>query len=105
MRTALTFGVLPCEPQRRKDTEEITGEPPRRALAITLRFSRTESRTTIQTTRLARWQAEALAERDDAVFRSFAERTQRAIFERPCREGEQTVAPLTAEAGVRIFSP
>jgi DNA-binding transcriptional ArsR family regulator len=36
----------------------------------------------------------------EAVFRSLADPTRRAIFERLCREGEQTVAALTARAGV-----
>ena len=37
---------------------------------------------------------------DDAVFRSLADPTRRAIFERLCRDGEQTVGALTAQAGV-----
>jgi DNA-binding transcriptional ArsR family regulator len=36
----------------------------------------------------------------DALFRSLADPTRRAIFERLCREGEQTVSALTEEAGV-----
>ena len=36
----------------------------------------------------------------DALFRSLADPTRRAIFERLCREGEQTVGALTARAGV-----
>jgi DNA-binding transcriptional ArsR family regulator len=36
----------------------------------------------------------------DALFRSLADPTRRAIFERLCREGEQTVGRLTAQAGV-----
>jgi DNA-binding transcriptional ArsR family regulator len=36
----------------------------------------------------------------DALFRTLADPTRRAIFERLCREGEQTVGALTAEAGV-----
>ena len=36
----------------------------------------------------------------DALFRTLADPTRRAIFERPCREGEQTVTALTARAGV-----
>ena len=36
----------------------------------------------------------------DLLFRSLADPTRRAIFERLCREGEQTVAALTARAGV-----
>src|ERR1700685_3547184 len=36
----------------------------------------------------------------DVVFRTLADPTRRAIFERLCREGEQTVGALTALAGV-----
>ena len=36
----------------------------------------------------------------DVLFRTLADPTRRAIFERLCREGEQTVGALTAEAGV-----
>lgn len=36
----------------------------------------------------------------DLLFRTLADSTRRAIFERLCREGEQTVAAITAEAGV-----
>jgi DNA-binding transcriptional ArsR family regulator len=36
----------------------------------------------------------------DVVFRTLADPTRRAIFERLCREGEQTVGALTARAGV-----
>ena len=36
----------------------------------------------------------------DALFKSLADPTRRAIFERLCRDGEQTVAALTARAGV-----
>lgn len=36
----------------------------------------------------------------DALFRSLADPTRRAIFERLCREGEKTVGDLTARAGV-----
>ena len=36
----------------------------------------------------------------DVLFRTLADPTRRAIFERLCREGEQTVAALTAQAGV-----
>ncbi|MDI6835215.1 MAG: metalloregulator ArsR/SmtB family transcription factor [Rhizobiaceae bacterium] len=36
----------------------------------------------------------------DLLFRTLADQTRRAIFERLCREGDQTVAALTAEAGV-----
>ncbi|WP_088344031.1 MULTISPECIES: metalloregulator ArsR/SmtB family transcription factor [Rhodomicrobium] len=36
----------------------------------------------------------------DVLFRTLADPTRRALFERLCREGEQTVAALTAQAGV-----
>src|SRR5882762_7585842 len=36
----------------------------------------------------------------DALFKSLADPTRRAIFERLCREGEQTVWRLTEESGV-----
>ncbi|MFZ1923632.1 MAG: metalloregulator ArsR/SmtB family transcription factor [Xanthobacteraceae bacterium] len=36
----------------------------------------------------------------DALFRTLADPTRRAIFERLCRQGEQTVAALTARSGV-----
>ncbi|MCT8998662.1 ArsR/SmtB family transcription factor [Chelativorans intermedius] len=36
----------------------------------------------------------------DILFRTLADPTRRAIFERLCREGNQTVAALTARAGV-----
>jgi DNA-binding transcriptional ArsR family regulator len=36
----------------------------------------------------------------DALFQTLADPTRRAIFERLCREGEQTVGALTASAGV-----
>jgi DNA-binding transcriptional ArsR family regulator len=36
----------------------------------------------------------------DTLFRTLADPTRRALFERLCREGEQTVAALTARAGV-----
>ena len=36
----------------------------------------------------------------DMLFRSLADPTRRAIFERLCRDGELTVAALTASAGV-----
>lgn len=37
---------------------------------------------------------------DDVLFRTLADPTRRALFERLCREGEQTVATLTRQAGV-----
>lgn len=36
----------------------------------------------------------------DALFKTLADPTRRAIFERLCRHGEQTVGALTARAGV-----
>jgi DNA-binding transcriptional ArsR family regulator len=39
----------------------------------------------------------------DTIFRTLADPTRRAIFERLCREGEQTVAAMTARA--RISQP
>lgn len=36
----------------------------------------------------------------DLIFKSLADPTRRALFERLCREGEITVADLTARAGV-----
>ncbi|ANP45132.1 ArsR/SmtB family transcription factor [Candidatus Viadribacter manganicus] len=36
----------------------------------------------------------------DTLFRTLADPTRRAIFERLCREGEQTVGALTSHAGV-----
>ena len=37
---------------------------------------------------------------DDLLFRTLADPTRRAIFERLCRGGEATVGALTAAAGV-----
>ena len=36
----------------------------------------------------------------DMLFRTLADPTRRAIFERLCRQGEHTVAALTARSGV-----
>lgn len=36
----------------------------------------------------------------DVLFRTLADPTRRAIFERLCRQGEQTVGALTVRAGV-----
>jgi DNA-binding transcriptional ArsR family regulator len=41
-----------------------------------------------------------MPEAHDAIFRTLADPTRRAIFERLCRGGEQTVGALTAQAGV-----
>src|ERR1700684_3134643 len=35
-----------------------------------------------------------------ALFKTLADPTRRALFERLCREGEQTVGALTARAGI-----
>jgi len=36
----------------------------------------------------------------DVLFRTLSDPTRRAIFEQLCREGEQTVGALTAQAGI-----
>lgn len=36
----------------------------------------------------------------DLLFRSLADPTRRALFERLCRNGEQTVGALTEQAGI-----
>jgi DNA-binding transcriptional ArsR family regulator len=36
----------------------------------------------------------------DALFKTLADPTRRAIFERLCRDGEQTVGALTDRSGV-----
>lgn len=36
----------------------------------------------------------------DMLFRTLADPTRRALFERLCRDGEQTVGALTSQAGV-----
>lgn len=41
-----------------------------------------------------------MANAHDMLFRTLADPTRRAIFERLCREGEQTVVALTARAKV-----
>ena len=41
-----------------------------------------------------------MAKAHDILFRTLADPTRRAIFERLCRDGEQTVAALTARARV-----
>jgi DNA-binding transcriptional ArsR family regulator len=41
-----------------------------------------------------------LTEPHDILFRTLADPTRRALFERLCREGEKTVGALTAKAGV-----
>ncbi len=37
---------------------------------------------------------------DDVLFRTLGDPTRRAVFEHLCRDGEQTVGALTAQAGV-----
>ena len=41
-----------------------------------------------------------MSDRHHMLFRSLADPTRRAIFERLCRDGEQTVGGLTAQSGV-----
>lgn len=41
-----------------------------------------------------------MTDAQDQLFRTLADPTRRALFERLCREGEQTVGALTARAGV-----
>lgn len=41
-----------------------------------------------------------MSDAPDTLFRTLADPTRRAIFERLCREGEQTVGALTTQAGV-----
>ena len=41
-----------------------------------------------------------MATAQDLLFRTLADPTRRALFERLCREGEKTVGALTARAGV-----
>ena len=41
-----------------------------------------------------------MPEPHDDLFRTLADPTRRAIFERLCRDGDQTVAALTAQAGI-----
>src|SRR5262252_2001980 len=41
-----------------------------------------------------------MAKAHDVLFRTLADPTRRAIFERLCREGEQTVGALTVRARV-----
>src|SRR5436189_6456461 len=36
----------------------------------------------------------------DVLFKTLADPSRRAIFERLCRDGEQTVGALTAQAGI-----
>src|ERR1700753_625982 len=41
-----------------------------------------------------------MSKTQDTLFRTLADPTRRAIFERLCREGEKTVGALTARAGI-----
>lgn len=41
-----------------------------------------------------------MPEPHDILFKTLADPTRRAIFERLCREGDQTVSVLTARAGI-----
>jgi len=41
-----------------------------------------------------------MSDHRDILFRTLADPTRRALFERLCREGEQTVGALTAQAGI-----
>jgi len=41
-----------------------------------------------------------MVETRDILFRALADPTRRALFERLCEQGEQTVGALTADAGV-----
>ncbi|MFA7414689.1 MAG: metalloregulator ArsR/SmtB family transcription factor [Rhizobium sp.] len=41
-----------------------------------------------------------MSDAQDIIFTALADPTRRAIFERLCRRGEQTVGELTAQAGV-----
>lgn len=41
-----------------------------------------------------------MSKAQDVLFRTLADPTRRAIFERLCRQGEQTVGALTVRAGV-----
>ncbi|MDB5500976.1 MAG: putative transcriptional regulatory protein ArsR family [Tardiphaga sp.] len=41
-----------------------------------------------------------MAVTSDEIFKTLADPTRRAIFERLCRDGEQTVAALTAQGDV-----
>jgi DNA-binding transcriptional ArsR family regulator len=42
----------------------------------------------------------SMAQSHDSLFRALADPTRRAIFERLCVDGEQTVGALTAQAGI-----
>lgn len=41
-----------------------------------------------------------MSDAHELLFRTLADPTRRALFERLCRDGEQTVGALTAQAGV-----
>jgi DNA-binding transcriptional ArsR family regulator len=42
----------------------------------------------------------AMTDAQDILFRTLGDPTRRAIFESLCRDGEQTVGALTAQAGI-----
>jgi len=48
----------------------------------------------------SQWVIDQMPDSHDVLFRTLADPTRRAIFERLCRDGEQTVGALTARAGV-----
>ena len=48
----------------------------------------------------SQWVIDQMPHGHDVLFRTLADPTRRAIFERLCREGEQTVGALTARAGI-----
>lgn len=41
-----------------------------------------------------------MSKAQDTLFKTLADPTRRALFERLCREGEQTVGALTARSGI-----
>lgn len=49
---------------------------------------------------IANWLLIAMPDPGDLLFRALADPTRRALFERLCRKGEQTVVALTARAGI-----
>jgi DNA-binding transcriptional ArsR family regulator len=46
------------------------------------------------------WRYLPMTTSHDLLFRTLADPTRRALFERLCRKGEQTVGVLTAQAGI-----
>jgi DNA-binding transcriptional ArsR family regulator len=49
---------------------------------------------------IAEWLCIVKPDSHDLLFRALADPTRRALFERLCRKGEQTVGALTARAGI-----